>query len=172
MINRLVYYPCLFAFDRAMIRTHKGGCTFLGMMPRELLAIHETGQYPGLCTGRPGLCLSTSILQPRSPIMRIPAPPGRYRMVLDTDGGKFGGPGRLAPDQIHFTAPDGAGGHGLKSLFAQPLRPGAGITGCTRHHLNHPEGAPIIPPPKKMRPVFIPFSICKSYYNSTHLYKI
>jgi 1,4-alpha-glucan branching enzyme len=34
---------------------------------------------------------------------RIPAPPGRYRQILDTDEPSFGGHGRLVPGQVHFT---------------------------------------------------------------------
>ena len=34
---------------------------------------------------------------------RIPAPSGRYRLILDTDERSFGGHGRLAAGQVHFT---------------------------------------------------------------------
>jgi len=35
---------------------------------------------------------------------RVDAPPGRYRMILDTDEARFGGQNRLAPGQEHFTS--------------------------------------------------------------------
>lgn len=34
---------------------------------------------------------------------RIAAPAGKYRTVLDSDAGLYGGHNRLAPDQVHFT---------------------------------------------------------------------
>ncbi|MBL0713682.1 MAG: alpha amylase C-terminal domain-containing protein [Desulfosarcina sp.] len=34
---------------------------------------------------------------------RFPAPPGKYRLILTTDAPAFGGHGRLAPEQEHFT---------------------------------------------------------------------
>ena len=34
---------------------------------------------------------------------RFDAPYGKYRMILDTDAGKYGGYGRLVPDQFHLT---------------------------------------------------------------------
>jgi len=38
----------------------------------------------------------------------LPAAPGRYRLVLDSDHPDFAGHGRLTPDQTFFTAPDSA----------------------------------------------------------------
>lgn len=35
--------------------------------------------------------------------------PGKYRMILDSDGRQYGGHGRLRPDQYHFTRPDSVG---------------------------------------------------------------
>jgi 1,4-alpha-glucan branching enzyme len=37
---------------------------------------------------------------------RFEAPPGKYRMILDCDATKYGGHGRLVPQQIHFTIVD------------------------------------------------------------------
>jgi len=34
---------------------------------------------------------------------RFDAPPGKYRMVLDSDASKYGGHARLSPDQYHQT---------------------------------------------------------------------
>jgi 1,4-alpha-glucan branching enzyme len=36
----------------------------------------------------------------------IEAPPGKYRMILDSDDPKYGGHGRLKSNQYHFTIPD------------------------------------------------------------------
>nr|MBP7032913.1 alpha amylase C-terminal domain-containing protein [Syntrophobacterales bacterium] len=40
---------------------------------------------------------------------RVDAAPGKYRLVLDSDGEVYGGHGRLGPDEVHFTQPDGKG---------------------------------------------------------------
>ena len=37
---------------------------------------------------------------------RFEAPPGKYRMILDCDAPKYGGHGRLLPQQTHFTIVD------------------------------------------------------------------
>ncbi|MDO9528165.1 MAG: alpha amylase C-terminal domain-containing protein [Syntrophales bacterium] len=37
---------------------------------------------------------------------RFEAPPGKYKMILDSDAQKYGGHGRLNPHQHHFTIPD------------------------------------------------------------------
>jgi 1,4-alpha-glucan branching enzyme len=39
---------------------------------------------------------------------RFEAPPGKYRMILDCDAPKYGGYGRLFPQQNHFTTLDNA----------------------------------------------------------------
>lgn len=38
---------------------------------------------------------------------RIDAPPGKYRLIMDSDAENYGGHGRLEPDQVHFTQPEG-----------------------------------------------------------------
>jgi 1,4-alpha-glucan branching enzyme len=38
---------------------------------------------------------------------RIDAPPGRYRLAVDSDAEIYGGHGRLEPDQGYFTQPEG-----------------------------------------------------------------
>ena len=42
----------------------------------------------------------------------VSAPSGKYRMVLDTDDTAFGGHGRLAPQQEHYTLGADTGAHG------------------------------------------------------------
>jgi 1,4-alpha-glucan branching enzyme len=46
----------------------------------------------------------------------IPAPPGLYRMVLNADDPRFGGHGRLLPQQTHRTL-NGVDEHGMSRLF-------------------------------------------------------
>ena len=50
----------------------------------------------------------------------IPAPPGRYGLVLDSDARAFGGQGRVAGGQTYFTAP--AGGHASAVRVYVPAR--------------------------------------------------
>jgi 1,4-alpha-glucan branching enzyme len=38
---------------------------------------------------------------------RVDGPPGRYRLILDTDQSRFGGHDRVAPDQEFFTVSEG-----------------------------------------------------------------
>jgi 1,4-alpha-glucan branching enzyme len=42
---------------------------------------------------------------------RIDAPPGQYRLVMDSDAEIYGGHGRLEPDQVYFTQPEGKEPH-------------------------------------------------------------
>ena len=46
----------------------------------------------------------------------VDAPPGTYRMILDSDASPFGGKGRLAADQVHFTRPAGDTNHPKNQL--------------------------------------------------------
>jgi len=42
---------------------------------------------------------------------RIDAPPGKYRLILDSDAENYGGHGRLEPDQVYFTQTEGKEPH-------------------------------------------------------------
>jgi 1,4-alpha-glucan branching enzyme len=42
---------------------------------------------------------------------RIDAPSGQYRLVVDSDAEIYGGHGRLEPDQVYFTQPEGKEPH-------------------------------------------------------------
>jgi 1,4-alpha-glucan branching enzyme len=50
---------------------------------------------------------------------RFEAPPGKYQMILDCDAPKYGGHGRLLPQQIHFTIVNntGAKSQNMLSLY-------------------------------------------------------
>jgi 1,4-alpha-glucan branching enzyme len=53
---------------------------------------------------RAGLVFVFNFHPQQSPFgYRIAAPPGRYRMVLDSDALLYGGYGRLSPGQEHLT---------------------------------------------------------------------
>ena len=47
---------------------------------------------------------------------RFEAPPGKYMMILDCDAQKYGGHGRLLPQQAHFTMVDNSEGKSQHSL--------------------------------------------------------
>ena len=105
-------YSDLFAFDREMISLAGESGLFSGEGPR-LLAVHEQDKV--LAFDRGGLVFVFNFHPTASlPDYPVPAPPGRYRMILDTDEGRFGGLARLTSDQIHFTALGGEGGHVLR----------------------------------------------------------
>jgi len=48
---------------------------------------------------------------------RIFAPPGKYRVILDSDSPKFGGHGRLTPEQEHATIVEEETGRNTLSLY-------------------------------------------------------
>ena len=41
---------------------------------------------------------------------RVPAPPGKYQLIFDSDAPRYGGHDRLTPDQYHFTLSEAMGG--------------------------------------------------------------
>ena len=54
---------------------------------------------------------------------QVDAPPGAYRMILDTDHPDFGGHARLTPDQVHFTFnPEVEAGERQVASFYLPSR--------------------------------------------------
>ncbi len=114
--NKDLFYPDLFAFDKQMIALAVQRNLFAGNGPH-MLHIHEDDkiiafQRAGLVfvfNFHPGLSFSDYL---------VSAPPGKYKMILDTDEQRFGGLQRLEPDRIHFTSPleKEAGAHAL-SLY-------------------------------------------------------
>ncbi len=107
-----LYYPGLFAFDRAMTEFAKEADLFSDEGPI-LLTLHEQDKI--LAFERAGRVFAFNFHPTASfPDYPVSAPPGKYRMILDTDDCKFGGQSRLGEGQIHFTAPDGAGGNTLR----------------------------------------------------------
>jgi len=100
-------YRQLARFDADMIALARRA-NLLGAGEPRLL--HEHNETKVLAFERAGHLLAFNFHPFRSHDgYRIDAPPGRYRLVLDTDAGVYGGHGRLEPDQIHFTQPEGQG---------------------------------------------------------------
>ncbi len=103
--DKNLYFPDLFAFDKQMIALAKQTQMFTWDRPR-LLHIHEDDKV--LAFERSGLIFVFNFHPERSfSHYLIHAPAGKYEMRLDTDEARFGGLGRLNPDQVHFTRPIG-----------------------------------------------------------------
>ena len=121
-------YPGLARFDRDMIALAGENRLFEAHGPT-LLREHNDDKV--LAFERAGLIFVFNFHPQRSfTDYPIAAPPGRYRMTLDSDAAAYGGQGRLVPDQEHVSRPDSPSGgtdHRL-SLYlpartAQVLRP-------------------------------------------------
>jgi 1,4-alpha-glucan branching enzyme len=99
--NKSLYFSDLFEFDRQMVslcrqmRLFSSGDTCL-------LNIHEDDKI--LVFERGGLIFAFNFHPVKSfSDYPVSAHPGKYRMILDTDEKRFGGPGRLNARQLHFT---------------------------------------------------------------------
>jgi 1,4-alpha-glucan branching enzyme len=67
--------------------------------------VHAHNENMVLVFLRAGLLLAFNFHPTQSyPDYRLDAHPGKYRMVFNSDQPEYGGHGRLAPDQVHFTA--------------------------------------------------------------------
>jgi 1,4-alpha-glucan branching enzyme len=89
--------------------------------------LHEHSDDKILAMERQGLVFVFNFHPDRSRTdYKIDAPPGKYRMVLNSDDIKFGGYGRLALEQIHFTAFD-KGGVELRNTLSLYLPSRTGI---------------------------------------------
>ncbi len=94
-------YRYLARFDRDMIRLAK---TFLTFKDHPSRLLHENETNKVIAFVRTGLVFVFNF----HPMMshfgyRIDAPPGKYRVILDSDSTDYGGHGRLAAEQEHFT---------------------------------------------------------------------
>jgi 1,4-alpha-glucan branching enzyme len=97
-----LYYKDLYAFDRQMIMLAKEHGLSTSTCPG-LCYLHEDHNI--IAFGRGDLFWVFNFHPERSFYdYRVDAPPGRYRMILDTDEARFGGQNRLAPGQEHFTS--------------------------------------------------------------------
>ncbi|MDT8379676.1 MAG: alpha amylase C-terminal domain-containing protein [Desulfotignum sp.] len=99
----LMYFG-LFAFDRRMIRVAREAGLYESDDPA-LCYIHEDHKI--LSFARNDLFFVFNFHPFRSYFdYRVDAPPGKYRLILDTDQCRFGGHDRLAADQVFFTVSD------------------------------------------------------------------
>ena len=99
--DKNLYFQDLFAFDKQMIALAKQTQLFTWDNPT-ILHIHEDDKI--LAFERSELIFIFNFHPEQSFCdYLIHAPAGKYEMSLDTDESRFGGFGRLAPDQAHFT---------------------------------------------------------------------
>ncbi len=98
-------YHALYLFDREMIRLAAGTDLFASQYPG-LCYIHEDHKI--MAFERAPLFFVFNFHPSRSFFdYRVDGPPGRYRLILDTDQSRFGGHERVAPDQEFFTVSQG-----------------------------------------------------------------
>lgn len=97
-------YKFLLVFDREMILLAKNS----GLLSTPLEALlHEHNDNKVIAFMRAGLVFVFNFHPQNSHTdYRIPAPAGKYRLILDTDALRFGGFGRLETDHIHETRQD------------------------------------------------------------------
>ena len=97
-------YRFLLAFDREMVAMAKTSGLLKG--PAAAL-LHEHSDNKVIASKRAGRVFVFNF-HPKDSYTdyRIDAPPGEYRMILDTDAPRFGGFGRLKPEQGHVTLGD------------------------------------------------------------------
>jgi 1,4-alpha-glucan branching enzyme len=94
-------YQFLARFDRDMIRLAKRFRMFNGGEPRLL---HEHGENKVVAFARAGLVFVFNFHPTASQFgYPIDAPPGKYRIILDSDSRDYSGHGRLVANQEHFT---------------------------------------------------------------------
>jgi len=97
-------FKCLGDFDAAMLREGTQRRILEGTPPVPFLA-DEAAKV--LVFSRGPLLFAFNFHPTRSwSDFRVPAPPGRFRLVFDTDEVRFGGQGRVAPDQLFATGYD------------------------------------------------------------------
>ena len=115
--NETLRYGRLARFDADMIGLATRA-NLLGSGDPRLL--HEHNEYKVLAFERTGHLFVFNFHPSRSyDGYRVDAPPGTYRLALDSDAEIYGGHGRLEPDQVYFTQPDGQepGARHLLSLY-------------------------------------------------------
>jgi len=108
-------YQYLARFDRDMIRLAKTFRLFRDGRPQLL---HENSANKVLAFMRAGLLFVFNYHPTVSHFgYRIDAPTGKYRVILDSDSTEYGGHGRLAAEQEHFTLFKEAT-HGSRNLLS------------------------------------------------------
>ncbi len=102
--NKDLFFYDLAAFDREMLKLALQYTLINGTYP-DLLHIHEENRIIAFKRNRLVFVFNFNASTSFSDY-RFDAPPGRYKMILNTDSHSFGGENRLVPDQVHFTIHD------------------------------------------------------------------
>ncbi|MFA5902554.1 MAG: alpha amylase C-terminal domain-containing protein [Desulfobacula sp.] len=98
--DKALYFSDLFLFDKFMIEFAKNENLFL-CEPR-LLLIHEDDKI--IAFQRNEMIFVYNFHPVKSFFdYQFDAPPGEYKMIINTDEIRFGGKGRLHEDEVHFT---------------------------------------------------------------------
>jgi 1,4-alpha-glucan branching enzyme len=101
-------YQFLARFDQDMIVLAKRFGIFESEEP---VLLHEHSDNKIIAFSRAGLLFVFNFHPFQSYTdYRFQAPPGQYRIILDSDARLYGGHARVQPDQYHFTRPDSTGG--------------------------------------------------------------
>jgi 1,4-alpha-glucan branching enzyme len=112
--DKALRYRHLAAFDRDLMTLAR---TYRVPDGEDAFVLHVDEDAKVLAWLRAGLVFVACFHPNRSiPDYRIPAPPGAFRIVLDTDRGEYGGFDRRDPNQHHHTLPDRIERH-LLSLY-------------------------------------------------------
>ncbi len=116
-------YHQLAVFDRAMIRLARQN-GLLGTPPARLLHEHTANKI--LAFTRNNLLFAFNFHPAQSYAdYRIDAPPGSWKLTLDTDRPEFGGHNRLTPEQVHHAfSPGGEDGRNRVLSLYLPARTG------------------------------------------------
>ncbi len=115
--DRKLYFSSLFEFDKKMINFIKNHALYCAPHVR-LLHIHEDDKV--IAFERKNLIFVFNFHPEKSfSDYMFDAPPGEYKMVLNSDDTLFGGQGRLKNNQTHFTIcdPSESGRQNLLSLY-------------------------------------------------------
>jgi len=97
-------YRFLARFDQDMITLAK---RFRILEFSEIRLLYEHSDDKVFIFQRAGLLFVFNLHHARSHVdYRFEAPPGKYRIIIDSDAPEYGGHGRLQPDQYHMTLLD------------------------------------------------------------------
>jgi len=108
-------YQYLARFDRDMIALAKTSRMFKDPWPNLL---HEHNDHKVIACERAGRVFVFNFHPTVSHFgYRIVAPPGKYRVILDSDSLEYGGHARLAPEQEHLTLFEEPSGRSTLSLY-------------------------------------------------------
>ena len=113
--NKDLFFNNLAEFDREMIKLANQYTIFDGTWP-DLLHIHEDNKIIAFKRGKLVFIFNFNPLT-SFPDYLIDAPPGKYKMILNTDTQEFGGESRLKPHQVHFTIHESEH-HGTRDLLS------------------------------------------------------